>query len=147
MKFWKVGMLLSVLTVFVAANGFAAEADINTTRVPADQLEDAKAKKNPFEATPENIAKGQEIFAGKGTCFTCHGMEGKGDGPAGAALDPSPRNFTNPEFNKVRTEGEMHWIIMNGSPGTGMIAYAPAIITEEEAWLTILYARSLGGGK
>jgi len=147
MKFWKVGMLMAMLTVFIATNGFAVEADINVTRVPADQLAAAKAKKNPFPATPENIAKGKEIFTGKGTCFTCHGNEGKGDGPAGAALDPSPRNFTNPEFHKVRTEGEMHWIINNGSEGTGMIAYAPAIITEDEAWLTILFERSLGGGK
>jgi mono/diheme cytochrome c family protein len=103
--------------------------------------------KNPLPATPENIAKGKEIFTGKGTCFTCHGNEGKGDGLAAAALDPSPRNFTNPEFHKVRTPGEMFWIIKNGSAGTGMISYAPGIITEDEAWLAILFERSLGGEK
>jgi mono/diheme cytochrome c family protein len=26
---------------------------------------------------------------------TCHGAEGKGDGPAAAALNPKPRNFTD----------------------------------------------------
>jgi hypothetical protein len=28
-----------------------------------------------------------------------------------------------------------------------MIAYAPAMITDEEAWEAIAYARSLGGAK
>jgi mono/diheme cytochrome c family protein len=134
--------------VFVAGSRVnAVEADIKNTRVPADQLAAAKAMKNPLPATPENIAKGKEIFTGKGTCFTCHGNEGKGDGLAAAALDPSPRNFTNPEFHKVRTPGEMFWIIKNGSAGTGMISYAPGIITEDEAWLAILFERSLGGEK
>jgi mono/diheme cytochrome c family protein len=147
MKFWKAGVLTAVLTVFIATSSYAVEADIKNTRVPADQLAAAKAMKNPLPATPENIAKGKEIFTGKGTCFTCHGNEGKGDGLAAAALDPSPRNFTNPEFHKVRTPGEMFWIIKNGSAGTGMISYAPGIITEDEAWQAILFERSLGGEK
>ena len=131
----------------VASAAFAAERDIKIPRVPAAELAAAKANKNPLPATPENIAKGKAIFEGKGTCFTCHGNSGKGDGPAGAALEPSPRNFTNPEFDKVRTEGEMFWIVKNGSPGTGMISYNPAMISDEEAWQAILYERSLGGGK
>lgn len=147
MKFWKVGVLMTMLTVFIATSSYAVEKDIHQSRVPADQLAAAKAMKNPLPATPENIAKGKEIFTGKGTCFTCHGNEGKGDGPAGAALDPTPRNFTNPEFDKIRTPGEMFWIVKNGSAGTGMISYAPGIITEEEAWQAILFERSLGGEK
>ena len=31
-------------------------------------------------------------------CFTCHGMTGKGDGPAGAALTPPPRDFSKTNF-------------------------------------------------
>src|SRR2546425_8874547 len=30
-----------------------------------------------------------------------------------------PRNFTNPKFHKNRTDGEMFWVIKNGSAGTG----------------------------
>ena len=51
--------------------------------------------------------------AGKQTyntvCFTCHGMTGKGDGPAGAALDPKPRDFSTGSF-KYDANG-------NGTPG------------------------------
>jgi mono/diheme cytochrome c family protein len=132
---------------FAAGVAVAAEKDIKTPRVPAAELQKAKDMKNPLQPTPDNIAKGKAVFEGKGTCFTCHGNTGKGDGPAGAALDPAPRNFTNPEFHKVRTPGEMFWVIKNGSPGTGMISYNPAMINDEETWQVILYERSLGGEK
>lgn len=132
---------------FAAGVAVAAEKDIKVPRVPAAELAKAKEMKNPLKPTPDVLAKGKAIFEGKGTCFTCHGNSGKGDGPAGAALDPAPRNFTNPEFNKVRTAGEMFWVVKNGSPGTGMISYNPAMINDEETWQVITYTRSLGGEK
>jgi len=138
------GLIGVALSVGVAV---AAEKDVKIPRVPAGELAKAKEMKNPLKPTPENIAKGKAIYEGKGTCFTCHGNTGKGDGPAGAALDPTPRDFTNAEFHKVRTEGEMFWVIKNGSPGTGMISYNPAMINDEETWQVILYERSLGGAK
>ena len=145
MKLWKMTLLLLTGLIFVFTYAYAAEKDITVSRVPPDQIAAAKAMKNPLPATPDNIVKGKAIFEGKGTCFTCHGMSGKGDGDAGKALDPSPRNFTNPQFHSLRTDGEMFWVITNGSAGTGMISYSPAIITEEEAWQAILYERSFKG--
>ena len=141
------GVLVAGVVGLAFATGVAvaAEKDIKIPRVPAAELQKAKDMKNPLKPTPDVLAKGKAIFEGKGTCFTCHGQTGKGDGPAGAALDPSPRNFTNPEFDKVRTEGEMFWVIKNGSPGTGMISYNPAMINDEETWQVILYERSLSG--
>lgn len=130
--------------IMVGLTTYAAERDPLAPRVPPDQMAAAKAWKNPYQATPANIAKGKELYQGKGTCFTCHGNEGKGDGPAGAALDPSPRNFHNPKFDQVKTPGEIMWVIKNGIPGTGMIAYAPGSITEDEAALVTLFELSLG---
>ncbi len=114
-------------------------------RVPPNERRDARALKNPIPKTPENIAKGKAIYEGKGTCFNCHGTSGKGDGPAGAILNPTPRNFTNPKFHKNRTDGEMFWVIKNGSAGTGMVPLIGTAITEEEAWFVILYERSFEG--
>jgi mono/diheme cytochrome c family protein len=40
-------------------------------------------------------------------CVPCHGESGTGDGPAGIALDPRPRNFTaNPPEFKFDTDGD-----------------------------------------
>src|ERR1700751_814590 len=40
--------------------------------------------KNPWISTPELIAHGKELFSVQ--CVSCHGVDGKGDGPAAAAL-------------------------------------------------------------
>ena len=143
-KFLGITAALMLMSVTVAG---AAEKDPLKARVPADQMSDAKAMKNPVASTPESIAKGKALFEGKGTCFNCHGKEGKGDGPAGAILDPSPRDFTNCKFHKKRKDGELFWVIKNGSAGTGMVSLVPGTITEEEAWTITNYERSFCKGE
>jgi|SRR5579863_4777776 len=134
----------TIVTGLIVGAAYAAERDPLAPRVPSDQIAAAKAWKNPYRPTPENIARGKELFTAKATCFVCHGNEGRGDGPVGATLVPPPTNFHNPKFDQVRTPGEMLWVIKNGSPGTGMISYTPSIINEDEAALIILYEKSLG---
>ncbi len=48
------------------------------------------------------------------------------------------------QWQAARTDGEMLWILKNGSPGTAMVSFVPLTLTEEEAWHVILYARSFG---
>ncbi len=132
-----------LFTVSWSAN--AAEKDPCAPRAPAGELAQFKGMKPPVPETPETIQKGKEIFNGKGTCFTCHGNDGKGKGAMAAALDPSPRNFTDPKFNQCKTPGEMFWAVKNGIPGSGMVAAVDSgLITEEEAWQVVLFERSLG---
>jgi mono/diheme cytochrome c family protein len=142
MGYLKSGLITMSVCAMVASVAFAEERDPTIPRVPGDQRAAAKAMKNPIAKTPENIAKGKAIFEGKGTCFNCHGLSGKGDGPAGMILNPTPRDFTNPKFHKNRTDGEMFWVIKNGSAGTGMVPLIGTAITEEEAWYVINYERS-----
>ena len=137
----------AALMLFSATVAGAEEKDPLKPRVPPDQIAEAKQMKNPDANTPENIAKGKAMFEGKGTCFNCHGKEGNGDGPAGAILNPSPRNFTNCKFHKKRKDGELFWVIKNGSAGTGMVSLIPAAINEEEAWIIINYERSFCKGE
>lgn len=145
---------MKVLGVLTAAmfltSGLAIagpEKDPEKPRVPADQRAEAKKMKSPLydkaeDAPAEIVAEGKAIFEGKGTCVNCHGKSGTGDGPAGAVLNPGPRDFTNCKFHKKRKDGELMWVIKNGSPGTGMVPLVPATISEEEAWKVIAYERS-----
>jgi len=139
--------LISLFLLFSlsALPSFGAERDLALPRVPPQHLAEAKALKNPFKPTPENIEKGRAIFEEKGTCFACHGKEGRGDGLAAAGLDPSPRNFTNAAFHPLRTDGELFWVLTHGSPGTAMMPMVGSVINESEAWLVILFERSLSG--
>lgn len=133
--------VLSIL--FLPAMAMAAERDPLQPRVPQQEREAAKAVTNPLPPTPENIAKGDGLYHGKGTCFVCHGQTGVGDGPASVGLDPSPRDFTNAAFHRARTDGELMWVLKNGSAGTAMVPLVGSVIDEEEAWLILLYERSL----
>jgi mono/diheme cytochrome c family protein len=127
------------------------EKDPLPARVPADKRAAAKKDKSPLydkaeDAKAEIVAEGKSLYLGKGTCINCHGEKGDGQGPAGAVLNPGPRNFTNCKFHKKRKDGELMWVIKNGSPGTGMVPLVPATISEEEAWKIIAYERSFCKG-
>ena len=52
-------------------------------------------------------------------CATCHGSEGLGDGPAGAALDPRPASFADPEFWETRDMDRIVQVITNGAASVG----------------------------
>ena len=148
----KTGLIVMSVCAIGVTKSYAVELDPVPPRVPAGERVAAQAMKNPVARTPENIARGKAIFEGKGSCHNCHGRSGKGDGPTAPFLDPSPRNFTNPEFHKNRTDGEMYWVIKNGSKGlngtgipTAMLSLIGPQITEDEAWYVILYERSFEG--
>ncbi|RJP57860.1 MAG: cytochrome c, partial [Ignavibacteriales bacterium] len=55
--------------------------------MPAVDLEVIKNPSSDF------IAKGKELY--QQSCASCHGNNGLGDGAAGVALNPPPRNLTD----------------------------------------------------
>lgn len=136
----------AVLCLSTATASGAAERSIMLPRVPADQLSAARAMKSPIPSSPEIVAKGKALYEGKGACVNCHGATGRGDGVAAAGLDPSPRNFHHHGLWRHRAEGEVFWVIKNGSSGTGMLPFG-GLLTDEEIWTIIRYERSFSGGR
>ena len=122
----------------------AADEAVLRPRVPIDQIDEARTWKNPFESTAENIEIGRAIFHGKAFCVTCHGRDGKGLGDIPGLVGKLPRNFTDKVWQAARADGELFWILKNGSPGTDMASFIPLVLTEEEAWHVLLYVRSFG---
>ena len=136
--------LASLLIVGVSGSN-ATERDPLQPRVPLKLLEDVRTLENPIAPTPQNIRVGKELYDGFALCSQCHGFGGKGDGAVAInrGLDPSPRDFTNPEFHAARTDGELFWVVNNGSPGTAMPKMTgPGMINEEQAWYVINYIRT-----
>ena len=97
---------------------------------------------NPLPATGELIEKGKALFHGKAFCVTCHGRDGKGLGNIPGLKGTLPRNFTDSKWQAARTDGELYWILQNGSPGTDMAPFIPLILSPEEAWQVLLYVRA-----
>jgi mono/diheme cytochrome c family protein len=126
------------------ATTFAADQSVLKPRVPANQIEEARTWASPYPSTPENVVKGKHIFEGKAFCVTCHGRDGKGLGNIPGLRGKLPRDFTDKTWQAARTDGELYWILKNGSPGTDMASFVPLVLSEEEAWHVLLYVRAFG---
>ncbi len=111
-----------------------------TVKAPEEFL----AKTNPLPASAGTINAGKTLFlqtAQPVACAMCHGNEGNGQGFMGAALIPPPRNFTCGKTMKELPDGQLFWIIKNGSRGTGMMSFAG--LPDDQVWQLIHYIRSL----
>ena len=131
--------------LFVWGLTWAADPAVLRPRVPRDQIEAARTVTNPFPASEEMVAKGKALYEGKAFCKACHGPDGKGLGAdiaPGSLKGPLPRNFTDKKWQAARTDGELFWILKNGSKGTAMAPFIPLVLTEEEAWQVLRYVRS-----
>ena len=120
--------------------GGACAQPRKTAKAPDEFL----AKTNPLSASAGTIAAGKALFlktAQPVACVLCHGEQGDGKGPMGAALVPPPRNFTCGSMMKDIPDGQLFWIIKNGSQGTGMMSYAG--LPDEQMWQLIQYIRWL----
>lgn len=98
--------------------------------------------RNPLNPSPENIFAGQTLFhfdAKPGPCRICHGISGNGLGILFRELTPSPRNFTCSKTMTTLPDGQLFWIIKNGSPGTAMPAFKK--LDDEQIWQLIHYIR------
>lgn len=90
---------------------------------------------------PEQVEKGKALFAQN--CATCHGNEGRGDGPAGAALNPKPRDFTaaSDTWTNGSSKHSIYVTLAEGVKNTGMAGY-PSLPVEDR-WALVHYVRSL----
>lgn len=138
-------LVLLWLWVCVIPPVHGADSEVLKPRVPLDQIAEARTWTNPVPAAPDNIEQGKTIFHGKAFCVTCHGRDGKGLGEIEGLRGKLPRNFTDKAWQAARTDGELFWILKNGSPGSDMASFIPLVLTEEEAWHVLLYVRSFSG--
>ncbi|MFH0945323.1 MAG: c-type cytochrome [Planctomycetota bacterium] len=75
------------------------------------------AKKGP-EISDENMKLAKAHF--NAYCSTCHGQSGKGDGPAGVALDPKPRNWTDKKWQESVDDAHIAKVIREGGQSVGL---------------------------
>jgi mono/diheme cytochrome c family protein len=125
--------------------GSTPGVDCLCPRAPVQSLAEVRALQNPFPATPENVARGRALYLGKGHCAVCHGLDGHGFAPdvdRASIQGALPRDFGNAAWQAVRADGEIHWAIANGVPGTAMASFVPRTLSADEAWLVVLWLRT-----
>ena len=63
-------------------------------------------------------------------CAACHGADGRGDGPAAAALDPAPADLAGPRAPHLKGIPRRQ-IIEEGRPGTAMVGWKSVLSPED----------------
>jgi putative copper resistance protein D len=83
----------------------------------------------PERYTAAAIRRGAHLYAQN--CTICHGVLGRGDGPAAASLKVVPADLA--AHGSIHRPGEIYWWIARGIPGSPMPAFAPGL-TDAEIW-------------
>lgn len=140
--FPKIGKTLSVLILCLGGLSIvawhAAGQDLATNaqdewKAPAR----ASRKKNPISADEKSIAAGKAIYVRD--CLSCHGVIGRGDGPAAKDLPKKCGDLSDPKMWE-QTDGALFWKISEGrAPMTGY----EKLLSEEDRWHVVNYLRTL----
>ncbi|MBT4520419.1 MAG: cytochrome c [Halieaceae bacterium] len=128
--------LLLLFPIFVAAQ------DHQTATAPAEFLE----MENPVD--PDDVDDAFLKSAGKlykRKCKKCHGTKGDGQGSAAEDIEIKPTDFTVAGYMEGKEDGQLFWIIRDGSEGTEMEAFGPGTdvnISEENIWNLVSFMRA-----
>jgi mono/diheme cytochrome c family protein len=88
-------------------------------------------KTNPYAGQREAVVAGRLVFMER--CAQCHGEEAQG-----TKKRPPLRS---PRVQEQATEGDLHWLLVNGSMKKGMPSWAK--LPDQQLWQVISYVRSL----
>ena len=129
-------LILICIVMLTACGGKESSSNTNENATLAAVPTEYAGLTNPLGG--EAATPGTEVF--RTNCEMCHGPQGHGDGPAGQALDPQPRNLA--ELQTKASDDFLFWRIREGKPGTSMVAWK-GILTDEQIWEAISFIRTL----
>jgi len=120
-----------------------------TNNPPQEPIESSESaikpdKSQKQEITKGNIENGKKLFSN--SCAACHGVSGRGDGPAAATMAPRPKNLSDYEYMKNLTDEELFNAIKYGGASVGKSPSMPAwgsTLSDQEIRDMIFYLRSL----
>ncbi|MFQ5536613.1 MAG: c-type cytochrome [Gemmatimonadota bacterium] len=115
-----------------------------------DVAEHGEGAEGSDEASTDGgeAAGGQEFDAKAAyatVCATCHGANGDGNGPGGAALNPKPADFTDPAFWEGKTDEELVKAIREGGAAVGKSMLMPgwgALYNEAQTKVLVDYLKT-----
>lgn len=106
----------------------------------------------PISAEPansvESVKRGAEIFDNL-NCWSCHGRQGRGNGPSATTLTDSkgfpitPFDFTSSKrFKCGESNAEMFRVLMTGLDGTPMPSFSDSL-NPDQIWDVVHYVQTL----
>jgi cytochrome c553 len=137
-------ILLITAVLLIHSSIFASANECPQKRTTITAPKEYLNKVSPLRNEPRFVKKGKvlsHIKAKPMACKMCHGMAGDGKGAIARNMNPKPRNFTCKQTMDQISDGQLFWIIKNGSKGTTMPAYSK--LPDKKIWQLIQYIRSL----
>jgi mono/diheme cytochrome c family protein len=110
--------------------------------IPAEV--DVSKVTNPWVSSEDMVAHGRKVFTN--TCAMCHGPNGEGDGPAGASLNPKPRNFVEGKWKQGGQSQDLFKTLQVGIAGSSMVSFKDALPVVDR-WALVHYIRSITKNK
>ncbi len=101
-----------------------------------DQHRATPALVNPFTGDPASAERGRPLYGQH--CVTCHGVEGRGDGPGAAGLSPAPADLSL--HVPLHPDADTFAFIARGFAGTAMQGWS-GVLTEQQIWDLVNYLR------
>jgi hypothetical protein len=142
---WKVVglILLSIMFLVLPALSFAEKCPQirKTPKAPKEFLN----MQNPLPFNDKNLKSAEKLFQKEAkpiACKSCHGVTGNGESDPGFESTPHPRNFTCDQTMNQLSDGQLFWIIRNGSKNTSMFAFSD--LSDHQIWQLLNYIRFLG---
>lgn len=102
--------------------------------------EEAAKRPNPVKTNNASRARGKKLFAAN--CASCHGRAARGDGPAGAALNPKPADLA--VMAGQHPDGDFAWKI---AEGRGAMPAWKQAFKDEQIWDLVNYIQGLAKPK
>jgi mono/diheme cytochrome c family protein len=115
---------LAVVLALAATFAFACGKSENKGPAPTSNHEPEPTSATTPTGGKVDMDKAQVIFQER--CAACHGAEGKGNGPASAALNPKPRNYTDKAWQAATTDEQLRKTITMGGAAVGKSPIMPA---------------------
>jgi copper transport protein len=129
--------LVAAGVIILACGGYVYAAELRNG-VPLDVAN----IRDPVPPDERSLAIGRDVYTTY--CETCHGETGRGDGQTGLRLVPRPADLRIHTAPGVHTDGELFYWVSYGYPNSAMKAWQD-ILTEEQRWSVINYARATFG--
>ena len=124
------------LTVLIVPRVYSQDSSTNANR-PWRVPSRFARKKNPIPTEEKAVTNGRFLYERE--CLTCHGVQGKGDGPSSYDLEEKVMDLAEPQVSN-QTDGALFFKITVGRKP--MPSYRQ-LLTDDERWGVVHYLRTL----